>query len=107
MNTNKVKDILIKIIDWEFPETGKIWDDGTPMSYGAVFGTNGERDYMRNKALEAFNLLVIEEQRLPKIRDLVAFKMRNSNGWKLVEWGEGWDEELPPTGFIEKFIILE
>jgi len=39
---------------WEdFPSTGKFWDnlDGTvsdrPMSYGACYGSNGQRDFMR------------------------------------------------------------
>jgi hypothetical protein len=32
----------------DFPPTGKTWPEGgTPMSYGAAFGSNGERDYMR------------------------------------------------------------
>lgn len=49
---------LTKIEKWfgEFPPTGEFWPktDGTisdrPMSYGACFGSNGERDYMRSVA---------------------------------------------------------
>jgi hypothetical protein len=48
---------LRRIEKWfgEFPETGKFWDDAEerPMSYGACYGSNGERDYMRGIAREA------------------------------------------------------
>lgn len=50
---------LAKIEKWfgEFPETGRKWDDGEPMSYSATFGSNGERDYMRQVAREALSKL--------------------------------------------------
>lgn len=39
---------LRTIIEWgPFPETGHHHPDGTPMSYGWCYGSNGERDYMR------------------------------------------------------------
>lgn len=46
---------LRDVADWvgKFPETGKLWPDGSPMSYGACFGSNGERDFMRSKAEQA------------------------------------------------------
>ncbi|RWN55873.1 MAG: hypothetical protein EOR99_35060 [Mesorhizobium sp.] len=52
---------LTKIEKWvgEFPATGKFWEnaDGTmsdrPRSYGAQFGSNGERDFMRSVARDA------------------------------------------------------
>lgn len=44
---------LTKIANWELLETGKTWDDGTPMSYGAAFGSNGERDYFMKLAADA------------------------------------------------------
>ena len=46
---------LEKIERWfgEFPPTGQTWDDGTPMSYAAAYGSNGERDYMRGVARAA------------------------------------------------------
>lgn len=47
---------LDKIAKWfgEFPETGRTWEgSGEPMSYGAVNGSNGERDFMRQIAREA------------------------------------------------------
>lgn len=37
----------------EFPDTESKWPDGSPMSYGALFGTNGERDFMREVARKA------------------------------------------------------
>ena len=33
-----------------FPPSGHFNEDGTEMSYGAAFGSNGERDYMRDIA---------------------------------------------------------
>jgi hypothetical protein len=46
---------LARIEKWlgEFPETGKLWDNGAPMSYSAAYGSNGERDYMRSVARAA------------------------------------------------------
>lgn len=46
---------LQRIERWhgEFPETGRFWDEPhntQPMSYAACFGSNGERDYMREIA---------------------------------------------------------
>lgn len=50
---------LQRIERWfgEFPDTRRAWDDGSPMSYAACFGTNGERDYMRSIAREALATL--------------------------------------------------
>jgi hypothetical protein len=46
-----LREALKTISAWEdFPPTGRKWDDGDPMSYGAVNGTSGERDYMRGIA---------------------------------------------------------
>lgn len=49
---------LEKIERWfgEFPETNRFWDEPKnkePMSYAACFGSNGERDYMREVARNA------------------------------------------------------
>lgn len=48
---------LKRIETWrgEFPDTGRQWDDGSPMSFGACFGSNGERDFMRQIATDALN----------------------------------------------------
>jgi hypothetical protein len=46
----------LKIIaEWKLPETGQFWDDDKerPMSYGACYGSNGERDYMKMIASNA------------------------------------------------------
>ena len=50
-----LREALRRIERWfgEFPSTGKVWTDGTPMSYGAAYGINGERDYMRQVARDA------------------------------------------------------
>jgi len=47
---------LERIERWfgEFPKTGRVClKSGDPVSYGAAFGSNGERDYMRGVAREA------------------------------------------------------
>ncbi len=46
---------LLRIANWhgEFPPTERYWDDGTEMSFGAVNGSNGERDFMRELARTA------------------------------------------------------
>lgn len=53
----RLRKALGRIERWfgEFPETGKFWDDDKdrPMSYGAAYGSNGERDYMRSVARDA------------------------------------------------------
>lgn len=57
---DRVKELetsLIKIANWELPESGKFWDDENPeqMSYEAAFGSNGARDYIRRIAFAAIN----------------------------------------------------
>lgn len=60
----RLREALRRIERWsgEFPETGQFWPnvDGTisdrPMSYGACYGSNGERDYMRSVARRALSL---------------------------------------------------
>jgi hypothetical protein len=44
---------LFKIEDWQLPKSEQTWPDGTPMSYGAAFGSNGERNWARTVAHEA------------------------------------------------------
>lgn len=57
----RMRAALEKIERWfgEFPETGRFWtnEDGSesdrPMSYSALYGSNGERDFMRSVARAA------------------------------------------------------
>jgi hypothetical protein len=51
----RLRAALQRIARWhgELPESGRQWPDGQPMSYAAAFGSNGERDYMRQVALDA------------------------------------------------------
>lgn len=44
---------LKQIERWELPTTSEKWPDGSPMSYGALYGSNGERDYIRSIARAA------------------------------------------------------
>lgn len=54
---SQVKTILRKIAKWhgEFPAVND--RNGNPSSFGLEHGSNGERDYMRNRAEEALQLL--------------------------------------------------
>lgn len=54
----RCKAALQRIAKWkgEFPATGKFHDNGEPMSYSYCYGSNGERDFMRNLAAEALGL---------------------------------------------------
>ena len=51
----KLAEALARIERWvgEFPDTGEYWDDGSPVSYGAAYGSNGQRDFMRGLARAA------------------------------------------------------
>ena len=57
----QMQSALEKIARWhgEFPDTNRYWDPKKPqcadnqMSYAACYGTNGERDYMRQVARDA------------------------------------------------------
>jgi hypothetical protein len=51
----RLRAALTRIEKWfgEFPPSGRCWEDGTWMSYGAAYGSNGERDYMRSIARAA------------------------------------------------------
>jgi hypothetical protein len=44
---------LQQIENWKFPKSGKRWPNGKEMSYSAAFGSNGERDFMREIARKA------------------------------------------------------
>lgn len=56
---------LRTISEWrDFPETGLLWDspeNSRPVSYGAAYGSNGQRDYMRNVAFSALEDRIEEE----------------------------------------------
>ena len=51
----RLEKALEQIQRWDgFPATGKTWEgSGEPMSFSACYGSNGERDFMRNVAAEA------------------------------------------------------
>lgn len=46
---------LKAIRDWQLPPTGQFYDNdkARPVSFSACYGSNGERDFMRNIANEA------------------------------------------------------
>ena len=48
---------LTRIEAWEMPKTDLFWDGAKmrPMSYAAAFGSNGERDVVRNIARSALS----------------------------------------------------
>jgi hypothetical protein len=49
------EETLQAIVEWKLPPSGKTHEDGSPMSFGYAFGSNGERDYFRNLARSALN----------------------------------------------------
>lgn len=51
--------VLRRIEKWhgEFPETRRTDTTGTPVPYGVLYGSNGERDYMRIVARNALSSL--------------------------------------------------
>ena len=49
----RMREALEKVERWQFPPTGKFWESGNPVSYIAAYGSNGERDYMREVARAA------------------------------------------------------
>ena len=53
----RLRTALARVERWfgEFPPSGRTWEDGRPMSYGVAFGSNGERDYMRQVASNALS----------------------------------------------------
>lgn len=63
-----VRAALEQIERWDgFPETGEFWDreKTQPISYGAQFGSNGERDFMREIARKALSASPSPELRSP------------------------------------------
>jgi len=50
---------LMRIAKWhgEFPPTNQFWDEdkNRPMSYESCYGSNGEREFMRDIARKALN----------------------------------------------------
>ena len=55
---DRLEAALLQIADWQFPDSGQYWDEPEntrPMQWGAAFGSNGERDFMRNVAAAALS----------------------------------------------------
>lgn len=111
--TKPLVEALQRIERWfdEFPDTGQKWGDGSPVSYGAAFGSNGERDYMRAVARQALAeyaqaseaLTVVEATDLGEVMDYsfsssdeqmaVVWQprdLRDRMQHKCVEWGVYW-----------------
>lgn len=49
----RLRETLERIVEWRMPPTGRTWEDGSPMSFGAAYGSNGERDLVRKWASNA------------------------------------------------------
>lgn len=58
-DNSRLRNALQRIVSWDsFPDTGRFYDEPEntrPMSYAACYGSNGERDYMRQLAEDALN----------------------------------------------------
>jgi len=78
---------LERIARWhgEFPDTGKTWPTGGAVSYAAECGSNGERDYMRQIALDALK---------SRAADALDSQPTVANGWISVK------DRLPPTSVM-------
>jgi len=84
---DELRKSLQTIAHWELPATDKTWDDGLPMSYGACYGSNGERDYMRQIALDALakldaTHLARQSQQAPAEPKQVQAPEKNLPGWE-------------------------
>lgn len=56
LNIERYKNALKRVEEWVMPETGKFYDDNgkkIPLSYSYCYGSNGERDYIKNIARNA------------------------------------------------------
>lgn len=58
LQKTKVMEVALRrIANWQLPSTDEFVDEEKtiPASYGFLYGSNGERDYMRNIAKNALN----------------------------------------------------
>lgn len=85
-NNTSMRLALERIAKWhgEFPDTGKTGEDGSPISYGAWWGSNGERDYMRNVAHAALTEKPDDCRRALEFFDSLGVK---------------YDQDTPPTDY--------
>jgi Lar family restriction alleviation protein len=79
----RLREALEKIERWfgEFPDTGQQWPDGTPVSYGAAFGSNGERDYMRGIARAALSPSRDGDRAETAAKDMRECVVATAQGW--------------------------
>lgn len=49
----RLREALEIVSQWRLPKTGQVWPSGGEVSYGACYGSNGERDYMKGIAKSA------------------------------------------------------
>jgi hypothetical protein len=85
---------LRRIVVWEFPATGQYWPntDGSisdrPMSYGSLYGSNGERDFMRRLAQAALEL--VETPGDPHARPAILMAERMATA--IVRWSKSFKD---------------
>jgi hypothetical protein len=85
------------------------------MKQAKIFGNDYRRelDGTLNYAAEILGTTIRLEGFLdinyekPKIRDWVAYRMRNTDEWKIIQWADGWDEEIQVGGFIQEYRIIK
>lgn len=41
------------LADWRTPASGGTWSDGSPLSFGAAWGSQGEKQWVQSVALDA------------------------------------------------------
>jgi hypothetical protein len=52
---SRLEAALRRIERWEMPPTNDTWEDGSPMSYAALYGSLGEQQVIREIARQALN----------------------------------------------------
>lgn len=62
---NRMKEALEQIVEWKMPSTGLFWNDDKtrPQSWSSAYGSNGERDVIKNIAATA----LAEEKEIVKL----------------------------------------
>lgn len=98
LTVQRLRAALERIAKWEgeFPSTGRTWDDGSPMSYAACFGSNGERDFIRQIARVALEQTQFQDEtEAPRDTGIL-----DTNGARLAEGDRvrvEWTAELGVT----------
>ena len=95
-----MREALERIANWEMPETGQFWDKERtqPMSYGACYGSNGERDHIISIAKAALSTPATAQGDVRD--DLWSLEQRLTDG----EFFSDYDKDLRLLGVFRRFL---